>query len=240
VIRYGMSVRPIKWVSLYAQYNQGFAPPSPRVDPINHTVYGPSTSRDSEGGIRLFFFNDRLSLSADIFRMNLGGIITPYPNVSTQGSFQSGGIIDNGWETTLQGEITPQWSITASVNQCDYVLMNGRQNFLAARDYGNFFTKYTFNRGQGILNNLSVGLGEYYKFRMVDGYFINPVNGALTERYFPNIQVWGALAEYRWQRLSFKLSVTNLFNKFYYNTESSSIFFRGDTRHVTFTTDYKF
>jgi outer membrane receptor for ferric coprogen and ferric-rhodotorulic acid len=75
---------------------------------------------------------------------------------------------------------------------------------------------------------------------MVDGYFTNPVNGALTERYFPNIQVWGALAQYHWKRLSFIVSVTNLFNKFYYNTESSEIFFRGDTRHVTFTTDYKF
>jgi len=50
VIRYGASVRPVEWGSIYAQYNQGFAPPSPRVDPTNHTVFGPQTARNREGG----------------------------------------------------------------------------------------------------------------------------------------------------------------------------------------------
>jgi outer membrane receptor for ferric coprogen and ferric-rhodotorulic acid len=237
VIRYGTSVRPISWLTLFAQYNQGFSPPTPRIDPINGHTYGPSTSKDSECGARFYFFNDRLSITGTVFRMNLGGIITPYPNTVANGYFQSGGIIDNGWETTVEGEITPQWSITASVNQCDYVLANGKHNLMSARDYGNLYTKYTFNRG--ILKNFSIGVGEWYKRRMVDGYYIDST-GAQQERDFPNTMVWGLTMQYYWKPLTFRVSVTNLLNKFYYITESSEIFFRGDSRHMNFSMDYRF
>jgi iron complex outermembrane receptor protein len=238
VIRYGASVRPVEWGSIYGQYNQGFAPPSPRVDPTNHTVFGPQTARNREGGIRLFFFKDRLTLTGDLYHMDLGGIITPYSNVTVLGNFQSGGISNNGWETSLQGAITPEWSITASVNEGDYVLANGRHNSESARDYGNFYTNYRFR--DGYLKNLALGVGMYYKFRYVDGYFNDPVTGALTERDFPNIRVWTATASYSWKDITFSVHCTNLLNKFYYVTESSNIWDRGDGRHFTFETAYRF
>ena len=237
VVRYGVTVRPISWMTVFAQSNQGFAPPTPRVDPINHSVYGPQTSRDREAGMRLYFFGDRLSLTGTVYRMDLGGLITAYPNPLTQGKFQSGGVIDNGWETTLEGEITPHWSITASINQSDYVLANGQRNLMSARGYGNLYTRYSFN--EGALKNFSAGVGMWYKNKMIDGYYKDST-GAQQERDFPNAMVWGLTMQYLWKPFTFKASVSNLFNKFYYTTESSEIFYRGDSRHITFATDYSF
>lgn len=232
ILRYGVTARPISWATVYAQYNEGFQPPTPRVDPINRTVFGPLTAKNKEAGVRLYFLKDHLSLQANVFRMDLDGIITGFPSTVTQGSFQSGGITNNGWETSLQGEITPQWSITASANRSDYILANGQRVPLSARDYGNIYTNYTFARGS--LKDLSIGVGMWYKFRMVDAY------PGGVERDYPAAQVWMATAQYHWKKLTFRVNVENLFNKFYYNAQSSGVYFRGDTRHITFTMDCRF
>lgn len=249
VIRYGISVRPISWASIYAEYNQGFNPPSPRVDPNSHQVYGPATSRDREGGVRLFFLKDRLVFTADIYRTDLGGILAASPNTTVSLYTQTGTSTDNGWETTLQGEITPQWSITASVNTGDYVNAPTSttptstaayylHNSQSTREYGSLYTSYDIRSGP--FKNVTVGLGEWYKLRYVDGYYIDSVSHALTERDFPNAVIWMATLDYHCAPFTFRIHATNLFNKFYYVTESSNIWDRGDGRRISFETDYRF
>jgi len=238
VVRYGISVRPLEWASLYALSNQGFSPPTPRLNATTGQVFGPQTAQDAEGGVKLFFLKDRLAFTADYYHMDLGGVITPYPNVTTMGYYQTGGVTDKGWETSLQGEITKQWSITASVNQGDYQLANGRHVSLSSRDYGNFYTKYRFD--QGLLENASVGLGMWYKMRTVDQYYNDPITGALIERDLPNANIWVASAGYHYKHFVFKVEVRNLFNRFYYLTESSGFLMRGDGRAATFTTEFHF
>jgi iron complex outermembrane receptor protein len=112
--RAGLVIEPLKWISLYASYSEGFKPQTNSQEDKGGP-FDPLITKQNEEGFKLGFFGERLIWSGATYRINKDNVLVPDPD-PTKPNFLTtiGQVRSKGYETDVVGSITPSWSVTAN------------------------------------------------------------------------------------------------------------------------------
>jgi catecholate siderophore receptor len=212
----GLLYRLTDTANVYLSYGSSVTPPgtanftlSTQPNNQNNPNVEPQKSRNYEVGGKIGLYENRLSLSAAVFRTDNENVIftvdaTAIPPIFNQDDYQR----VRGFTIGSLGQITPQWQVLASFGYLDTrqisqnPLNNGKRLVLTPEFSGSFWTTYAFPRG------ITLGGG----LRYMDEVFVNAPN---TIRV-PNYSLVDAMAAYDVNtHLSLRLNVNNITDELY-------------------------
>lgn len=164
----GVLIQPTKKITIYGSYAQSFVPNDPALQDFEGRVgvFGPISGKQYEAGIKTEdLLNDRLTLTAALYRIDQEGQVTTEPCQFGNCSFQIGKARSDGFE--IEGNFAPidNWQIIfgyahikAFVLEAEPGLefQQGLQLPNVAKDAANLWTRYDMDNGLG------VGLGVTY------------------------------------------------------------------------------
>jgi iron complex outermembrane receptor protein len=110
--RVGVVYQPYQPVSLFASYSEGFTPVTSG-SLIGGDAPKPVTSTQYEAGIKLDFFDGRISSTMAGFHLTKQNVTTSDPN-NPGFVVQTGEVRSQGFEFDVSGQILPGWDIIAS------------------------------------------------------------------------------------------------------------------------------
>jgi catecholate siderophore receptor len=212
----GLLYRLTDAANVYLSYGSTVTPPgtanftlSSQANNQNNPNVEPQKSRNYELGGKFSFYENRLSLSAAVFRTDNENVIytvdaTAIPPIFNQDDYQR---VD-GFTIGSLGQITPEWQVLASFGYLhtrqisQNPLLNGKRLVLAPEFSGSFWTTYALPRG------ITLGGG----LRYMDEVFVNAPNTIVV----PNYSLLDAMVEYDVNtHLSLRLNVNNVTNELY-------------------------
>ncbi len=229
--------------NLYFSYGSAVTPPgtanftlSSQPNNQNNPNVRPQESTNYELGGKVGLYNNRLSLSAAVFRTENKNVIftvdaTAIPPVFNQDDEQR----VNGFSVGSLGQITPRWQVLANLGYLDTrqvsqnPLNNGRRLTLTPEWSGSLWTTYEFPV------RLTIGGGVRY----MDEVFVNAPN---TIRV-PSYSLVDAMVEYGLnEHLSLRLNVNNLTDEVYIKNVNNNggRFNPGMPRSATITSSVRF
>jgi catecholate siderophore receptor len=212
----GVLYRLTNAANVYVSYGSTVTPPgtanftlstqpnnqnNPNVDPQESTIY--------ELGGKVGFYDNKLSLSAAVFRTDNKNVIftvdaTAIPPIFNQDDQQR----VNGFTIGSLGQITPQWQVLANFGYLDTrqisqnPVNNGKRLVLTPEFSGTLWTTYAFSRG------ITIGGG----LRYMDEVFVNAPN---TIRV-PSYSLIDAMVAYAVNtHLTLRLNVNNITDELY-------------------------
>ncbi len=228
----GTSSTPGGGTTGQGQETQGISPRG-RSPVLNADQLKPEKTRSYEIGTKWDVLDERLSLTAAIFRNETDNARVRDPNTSL--AEMVGRKEVTGFEVGFAGNITPQWEVFGG-----YTYMDSKQKDIgrvAASDPNNggrpapgtgeafpntpkhsfsLWTSYHFTP------SLTAGVGLTGQSEMVAAYAYSP-NGSLIKKGVPGYVRYDAMMRYRINRnVSLQLNVYNLTNKVYYASTYSA------------------
>ncbi|WLH36453.1 TonB-dependent siderophore receptor [Pseudomonas sp. FP2196] len=231
--QFGVVYKPAENGSIYASYATSATPPGNTLgegqegNPLGGTPdrsgnllssdMEPETTKNYEIGTKWDLLNDRLSLTADIFR-------TEKENARVQvdtTSYENAGITRvQGIELSASGKITDKWQVFAGYaymdsEQVDGGALNratdGNQLPNTPKNSASLWTTYQ------VTPKLTIGGGAFY----VDDVFGNVANTTMVDSYVR----YDAMAAYKLTKnVDLQLNVQNLTNETYYDKAFSTHF----------------
>ena len=212
----GLLYRLTDMANVYVSYGSSVTPPgtanftlSSQPNNQNNPNVEPQKSRNYEVGAKVGFYENRLSLSAAVFRTDNENVIftvdaTAIPPIFNQDDYQR----VNGFTIGSLGQITPRWQVLANFGYLDTrqisqnTLNNGKRLVLTPEFSGSLWTTYEFPRG--------ITLGGGYRY--MDEVFVNAPN---TIRV-PNYGLVDAMVGYAVNsHLTLRLNVNNITDELY-------------------------
>jgi iron complex outermembrane receptor protein len=203
-------------LNVYGTYVQGYQPQTATVinDPNAGGPFDPLTSELKEIGAKSDWFDGKFSGSLAFYHLTEWGSLF---NANEPGQpdllIQNGEEVSKGFEIDLAGNITPNWSLTASYAFNDAVITQnedenliGRQKPNAPRNTGNIWTKYLIKEGQ--FKGLGFGFGANFvteRFGSLGATDNPPI--------FPGYELFDAAVYYKMNRFQIQMNVNNLFDK---------------------------
>jgi len=210
----------------YSSYGSGFSP-SPNVDPNTGDVYGNTTSKGGEIGVKGILLSGSFSYSAAAFDVrrdneavsnpdNPGGSNPLLPSLAPGGSTQSRGIgID------VSGRLTRNLSLIGNMGWLDArtvqnlaapTTVGQRVSNSGPARKGSVAATYAFSNGWR--KGLRVGLTYYQSTENIRIYG----TATSTTVYLPANSYWGGMMAYSWKirgnkTLSLHLAATDLFSQ---------------------------
>jgi catecholate siderophore receptor len=117
--RAGLVWQPASWQSYYFSYGTSFNPSAEAFTlAVNNANLKPEQNQNLEIGAKLDLFDNRLSATAALFRLEKTNARTIDPNDPTQ-QILSGEQQTDGFELGLAGEVLPNWNISATYAYLD-------------------------------------------------------------------------------------------------------------------------
>ena len=211
--RYAGLWHPVPNLTLYGAYGESFQPDlsgrpifgtDKRLDPVTGTLY--------EAGAKSKLFSGRLWLDVNAFQLERENIVTADPD--NAGFVQQSGLErSKGYEISFNGDPLPNLTVFGGyaftdgkvVRDTNRTLIGKPLRGLSRNNY-TIFTKYRFRSGR--LKGLGFGAG----LRRSD----ERPGATNTTLRFPGYTVANAQANYAWRHYSFNVSVTNLFDEYYW------------------------
>ncbi|TBU99199.1 TonB-dependent siderophore receptor [Stutzerimonas kirkiae] len=162
----GLVLNLNRQLSAYASYTSIFQPQNYR--DIDNKLLAPIEGNTYEAGLKGMFFDDRLSASLSVYRMeqdNVAQSIGQAPDDPTRQAYKSiDGVVSKGYEAEIAGEVTENWQVYAGYSQFKARDANGNDvNSLIPRRQLTMFTSY---RLPGALNALTVGGGVRWQSKV--------------------------------------------------------------------------
>ncbi len=217
--RAGLLWRPESWLSLYANYTEGFGVNSGIMYPNGNSV-PPTSAKQYEGGLKMEFFDGRLRTTLAYFDLTKTNIATANPNLAlAQLGYSSvtGEANTHGPEVDIMGEILPGWNVIAN-----YTNMDARITKSNNGDVGNRFYSVPRNLGK-VWSTYEVQQGELKGFKLGGGVTLqdNLVGGfAGVEQPISGYATLSLMSGYSFNlgktKISAQLNVENLLDKHYY------------------------
>lgn len=222
-------------VSAYLSYTTIFEAQSLRT--VDGDFIPPLMGNTWELGAKAAFFDDRLNISAAVYRMkqdNLGiAIVDVFAPDGSQAYEAVSGTKSKGFEFEATGQVSSNWELSASFSHNTTKDRLGiRLNTQVPQDTAKLFTTYKFD---GIVDGLVIGGGARWQSRI---YSDN--QGPLRVRYVqPSYVVIDAMARYRInENVEATVNLYNLFDKSYFTTTGTSYY--GAPRSVRAGVNVKF
>jgi catecholate siderophore receptor len=219
----GVVYKPAQNGSVYLSWGTSSNPPGVDAgdgsDGINVTNADlkPESSRNLELGTKWDVLDERLSLTAAVFRSEknnarvaTGGSGSPQINVGKQRV--------NGVELSFSGQLTERWNVFGGYTYLDSTLVNAGPGNITSQ--GNQFpntpeNSFTLWTSYAITSKWSVGGGAYYQ----DKVYGNTAN----TKWVPSWTRFDAMVSYQVNKhLNLQLNVQNLTNKYYFDKAYAS------------------
>ncbi|QES88657.1 TonB-dependent siderophore receptor [Rhizosphaericola mali] len=214
--RFGLVYTPIEPVSFYATYTQGYQPQTASIIGDTATYGGPFDplrSKMIEGGAKMAFFNNKLSVTVAAYRIEQNNILVN-GNIPDKpdGLRQIGQQVAKGFELETYGSINRNLNITANfsyniakVTKSDNEEEVGTIMPNAPKSQGNIWAKY--NVSKGYFNGLGIGLGANYATK-------RNTNSAIL--VLPSYWIGNAALYYQIDKFKIQANFNNILNKTYW------------------------
>ena len=239
----GLLFRLTNNANAYVSYGSSVTPPgtanftlSAQPGNQNNPNVDPQRSKNYEVGTKVGLFDDKLSLSAAVFRTVNENVIFVVDGTAIPPIYnQDDGQLVKGFTLGALGQVNPRWQILASLGYLDTSLesqnaaTNGNRLTLTPEWSGSLWTTYDFP------SNLTLGLG----LRYMDNVFVNAANTIIV----PNYALMDAMAEYDISsHLSLRLNVINLTDQVYVRNVNNNggRYNPGTPRSATLTSSIRF
>ena len=211
--RYAALWHPVPNLRLYAAYGESFSPDTSgrpifgsdkRLDPVTGTLY--------ETGAKSKLFGGRLWLDVNVFQLERENIVTADPD--NAGFVQQSGLErSKGYEINFNWDPVPNLTLFGGYAFTDGKVISDTNRTLIgkplrglSRNNFTLFAKYRVRSGR--LKGLGFGAG----LRQSD----ERPGATNTTLKFPGYTVVNAQANYAWRNYSFNVSVSNLFDEYYW------------------------
>lgn len=204
--KYGAIVKPGSAFSLFYNHSETYSPVF-GTQP-DGTIFPHQSGVVEEGGIKMNFFQGRVSGTLSTYDLRLENIVMndPDPIRAAQGwrvftALQQ----TKGVEADAFITVTKNWQFNLGGAQMRVTTPNGLMPRNSPRYTGNFATRYRFDAG--LLKNLAFGGGLTWKGKSP----VDALNSYSLDKYW----VGDAWISYGWQRYRFQFNVSNVTDRFY-------------------------
>jgi iron complex outermembrane receptor protein len=225
-------------IAAFVSFAQGLVPQSLGSEDQNGP-FPPQESASWEGGFKFDFFNRRLGITTTAYHIVKTNILEKdtTPGVPSNWLAPIGEVTSDGFEFDVTGQITNNWSLTATYAYNDAMVSKsvvastpvGSRFPNAPRHKAGFFTRYNLPKYK-----LGFGFGGSYVGE-------RPNFSGATNFPGPEYLIFNASVFYRWKDLRFTLRCENIFDKVYVKSVfTSDGDFPGNPRMYTGTINYKF
>jgi len=227
--QFGVVYKPAENGSIYASYATAATPPGNTVgegmdgNPLGggttNNDLEPETTKNYEIGTKWDLFNDRLSLTADIFRTEKENARV---QVNTNTYENAGKTRVQGIELSATGKITEKWQVFAGYAFMDSEQIDGGNMPANKANNGNQLPNTPENSASlwttyQVTPKLTIGGGAFY----VDDVFGNVANTTMVDSYVR----YDAMAAYKLTKnIDLQLNVQNLTDETYYDKAFSTHF----------------
>lgn len=249
----GITYKPAENGSIYASFATSATPPGGLVgegadgNPLTAgtatSELEPETTKNYEIGTKWDLFNERLSLTAAVFRTEKENTRV----LVSSGTYQNAGKSRvDGFELSASGKITDKWQVFAGYSYLDSELVsagvpgrNGAVTAGAVSQAGNQMPNVPKNSATlwttyQLAPKLTIGGGAFY----VDQVYGDTANTV----YVPSYVRYDAMAGYKLNKhIDFQVNVQNLTNKIYFDKAYAAHFANEAAgRTVLFNTNFHF
>jgi len=222
----GLVVRPLRWLSLYTTYAQGFEPPTPGQYLENGQALSPAEHDAFEGGIKADLFDQRISVTGAGFRIRQ----TNVPEADALGFFrQIGEATSGGLELEIVGSLTRGlavrggYALTSTEITRDTSGFAGRELLNAPRHKTEMWMRYRFPQNMGALMIAGGVVHVSDRFTARDNVVVAP---AYTRIDASTAYPLGG------QRLTLGLVAQNLTDRRYVTSGAGAVFFAAPSRRL--------
>jgi len=213
--RVGITYQPKPWLSLYANYTEGFGSNNSGRSATGKP-FAPETSKQYEAGIKAEAFDGRLRATVAAYEITKNNVLTVDNSTLDPNDFALiGKARSKGIEFDVSGELDEHWSVIAGYAYNDARVagadtLKGNRLPRAPENSGNAWLKYQFT--DGLLQGLSLGTGAYLASQR---------EGDLENSFrLPGYVRWDMAAAYLWKvgdyRLTTRININNVLDKHYY------------------------
>ncbi|XPF93686.1 TonB-dependent siderophore receptor [Colwellia sp. RE-S-Sl-9] len=218
--RAALTYQPKDDLSVYINYSESFNPTSAndQEDVISDGSLQPEKGKQTEIGMKNFWLDGKIMNTFAIYRINKENVVMANPNDTGTGDgipalLNIGEVESNGFETTMVGDITDNWTITANYAYNDTRVIQGVTGVNITN---------TFGEGTKFANapRHQVGLWNRFELESIDSsiaFGLNYVSEQLSlagQKVKP-FTVFDMSWTSRWDELLLSINVDNLFDKEY-------------------------
>lgn len=232
----GIVVDINEYLSLYASYTDIFKP-STNYD-LNGALLKPAEGSNTEGGVKLAFFDDKLNLLANYYKTLQDNVpeYVPGPNGAVNrgptGHYVYQGIDGTkttGYELEISGQLGSNWELGGGFSEAEPKDANGKARLTHIAN--KTFKLFSHYKASHWVEGLSVG----GNLRWQDGVYSSSVDFAQG-----SVALFDIMAQYAiTPRLHAALNINNLFDKTYYSSIQYEAWF-GEPRSTYLTLRYNF
>lgn len=240
--RGAVTYKPVESGSIYLGYGTSFNPSAEGLTlgntatATNNVETDPEENQTIELGTKWDFLDDKLSLTAAIFRTDKTNARTEDPTDATDIVVLEGKQRVQGFEVGFNGLITDQWRLIGGFTHLDSDVISSKNTFEEGNEISNtpenslsLWTVHDLPAG------IQVGLGTQY----LSSRF-NSSNDS-TRQQAPGYTVVDAMISYQLnESVTFRLNGYNLTDKDYVDRVGGGHFVPGAGRSVVLTADIKF
>lgn len=236
--RIGLVYTPIEAITLYGSYMRGFEPGARAgltvatgIPALNAgQLFDPQESEQYEVGIKTSLLEDKLAVNFAVYDLTRSNQV--FTDLVAQRFTLIGEQRSKGFETEVIGQITPEWSVSASYAYLDAVTtegadsIKGRNLNLAPRHSTRIWTSYTFNHG--VFKDFSLyggafqqgdSYGDASNTFVVEGYTRFDAGASYRHKLGQNKAIW-------------RLNVDNITDKVYYMGNNQASMLPGTPRNA--------
>lgn len=213
--RLGLVYKPLEDTSLYFSWANSYIPTIFGGRTRTGEPFEPERGEQFEVGLKQNFLNDRLSANLAFYNLTRQNVTTPDP-ADPDFSIQTGKQTSRGIEFDVSGEILPGWNVITTYAHTDAFVSEDNDipvgDRLAGipRNTASVWTTYEIQSGD--LQGLGAGLGLVWVGER-EAQLPN------TDVELPSYFRTDASLFYRRNNYEAAISIKNLFNKEYYNTQ---------------------
>jgi iron complex outermembrane receptor protein len=245
--RVALTYQPVNTMSVYVNYSQSFNPTSSgdQEDVTDEGSLQPETGEQTELGMKNEWLNGKIMSTFAVYKINKENVVQSNPDDTGAGDgiaalLNIGEVESRGFETTLVGDLSDQWTITANYAYNDTLVIEGVTGDTISNTYGDgsrfanaprhqagLWTRYEL---VGIDSSIAFGANYVSEQVSQDGQAVKPFT------------VFDMSWTTRWDELLLSVNINNLFDKEYAVSGFSERngHFPGSPREIVGQVTYKF
>lgn len=161
----GVTYQPWKWVAVFANYTESFAPQTTGTRSFDGSVFSPERGKSYEGGFKFQAMEGRVRSTVAAFDIRKKNVLTSDPANGVFFSVATGEQHSRGFEVDVAGQVMPGWDIIANYAYVDARVSEDNKFVVDSRlpnvplHQGSLWTTYFFQ--EGVVKGFGAGIGMY-------------------------------------------------------------------------------